>query len=547
MLCTAMRRASFQPWCSQASNNAGFMARRLAGLACAVLTLNAAAASQEFLATPSGILTNLPGSADGAVPSRLNDGNTSTEWRSPYNTYRNDLEYKFDANRNGTSGLDGDDADIFTLSSFKLWNWSSPYGVKDFQLFVKTRACGAISDWTLVDAPALSNPAFNFLADTNGGTLTHDPGSADGAVASRLTDGSLGTEWRSPYNTYLNDLEYKFDPGLSGTSGLDGNDANLWTFSKLNIYNWSSPYGMKDFQLFVKTKSAGVVSDWTQVTAPSGTNSAFNFLLAANGATLTKNPGSADGAVASRLTDGSLNTEWRSPYNTYRNDLEYSFDPSLSGTSGLAGNDANLWTFSKLNIYNWSSPYGMKDFQLFVKTKSGGVISDWTQVPAPSAANPAFNFVLDTNGGTLTKDPGSADGAVASRLTDGSLNTEWRSPYNTYRNDLEYKFDPSLSGTSGLDGNIANLFTLSKLNLFNWSSPYGVKDFQLFVKTNTGGTVSAWTLVDAPSASNSAFNFLADTNGGTLTHDPGSADGAVASRLTDGSLNTEWRSPYNVM
>ena len=509
-------------------------------LALALTAAHAAFATQEMLKAPSGILTLDPGSADGAVASRLNDGNLSTEWRSPYNVYRNDLEYKFDPTLSGTSGLDGNDANLFTLIRLNLYNWSNPYGLKDFQLFVKSRSC---VDWAPVDAPASATP-FNFLLDANGGILTKDPGSADGAVASRLTDSSQNTEWRSPYNVFRNDLEYKFDPTLSGTSGLDGNAANLFTLSQFNLYNWSNPYGLKDFQIFVRTMTSGVLSDWTPVSGPASAG-VFNFLLDVNGATLTKNPGSADGAVAARLTDSSQNTEWRSPYNVYRNDLEYKFDPTLSGTSGLEGNDADLFTLSQLNLYNWSNPYGLKNFQIFVKTRTSGVLSDWTALDAPAGASP-FNFLLDANGGILTLDPGSADGAVASRLTDASQNTEWRSPYNVYRNDLEYKFDPTLSGSSGLEGNDANRFTLSQLNLYNWSNPYGLKNFQIFVKTRTSGVLSDWTPVDAPAGA-TPFNFLLDANGGILTKNPGSADGAVASRLTDASQNTEWRSPYNVM
>ena len=509
-------------------------------LVIALLAANTVFATQEMLKVPSGILTRDPTSSDGAVASRLNDGDLNTEWRSPYNVYRNDLEYKFDPTLSGTSGLDGNDANLFTLRRLNLYNWSNPYGLRSFQVFVKTRSC---VDWEPVDAPVSASP-FNFLLDANGAILTNDPGSADGAVVSRLTDASQNTEWRSPYNVYRNDLEYKFDPTLSGTSGLDGNAANLFTLNQLNLYNWSNPYGLKDFQVFVKTLTSGVLSDWTPVYGPVSATP-FDFLLDVNGAILTRDPDSADGAVASRLTDASLNTEWRSPYNVYRNDLEYKFDPTLSGISGLDGNDANLLTLSQLNLYNWSNPYGLKNFQIFVKTRTSGVSSDWTPVDAPASATP-FNFLLDVNGAILTRDPGSADGAVASRLTDSSLNTEWRSPYNVYRNDLEYKFDPTLSGTSGLDGNDANRFTLSQLNLSNWSYPYGLKNFQIFVKTRTSGVVSDWTPVDAPAGA-TPFNFLLDANGAILTRNPGSADGAVASRLTDASQNTEWRSPYNVM
>ena len=503
------------------------------------------ALAQDILIAPSGILTNNPGYADGAVPARLNDGNTSTEWRSPYYTYRNDLEYKFDPNLSGISGLEGDNSDLFTLHSVTLRNWSNPYGLKNFQLYVITKDCDVVSSWTPVVASVASNSTFNFLLDANGGVITKNPGSADGAVVARLTDGSLNTEWRSPYYTYRNDLEYKFDPMLSGTSGLEGNNENLFTLSKFNLYNYPSVYGLKDFQVYVQTKTGSVLSPWTLVDASNSNNPAFNFLLDANGGVITKNPGSADGAVVARLTDGSLNTEWRSPYYTYRNDLEYKFDPMLSGTSGLEGNNENLFTLSKFNLYNYRAPYGVKDFQVYVQTKADGVISPWTLVKSSVSPNPDFNFLLDTNGATLTKNPGSADGAVASRLTDGSLNTEWRSPYNTYRNDLEYKFDPMLSGASGLEGNDENLFTLTKLNLYNYQSPYGLKDFQIYVQTKTGGVVSPWTVLDASTSGNPAFNFLLDSNGGVLTNNPGSADGAVATRLTDGSLNTEWRSPYN--
>ncbi len=207
---------------------------------------------------------------------------------------------------------------------------------------------------------------FNYLQATEGGTLTASVGSNP----DRIHDGTPGNYWQSGSYVFNSTLSFSFDTDMDGVSGAAGDVDDLFTLRQLNIYNRNSSTDVEKFQVEVKTATN---SNWTKLISSIAPVGDFNYLQATEGGTLTASVGSNP----DRIHDGTPGNYWQSSSFSLVNELEFSFDVDMDGTSAAAGDVDDLFTLRQFNIYNRNSSTDVETFEVEVKTLSNPV---WTLV-----------------------------------------------------------------------------------------------------------------------------------------------------------------------
>ncbi len=417
----------------------------------------------------------------------IHDGDNNTRWLSSRNG--NTLDFVFDVNLNGTTGADGDTADLFTLDSFYLRNYGvDDRSVKNFQVEVKT---SSNSNWAKLKVPgsAAGDANFNFLLNIQGGTLDsiNSQLNTTSWAAKNIHDGDKNTRWLSSKGN--NTLDFSFDANLDGTTGADGDSADLFTLEKFFLRNYGNDdRSVKNFQVEVKTST---VPNWTKLVVPGSAAGEpdFNFLLSIQGGMLENINSQLNTTswAAKNIHDGDSNTRWLS--NKGSNTLDFEFDVNLDGTTGADGDAADLFTIEKFFLRNYGTDdRSIREFQIEVKTAANG---SWKKIEVPgSGPNQAnYNFSLQANGGKLDLIDRQLNTTnwAAKNIHDGDINTRWLS--NRQSNTLEFSFDTDLDGSTG---NGINLDTLSFRNYGN--DDRSVQTFEIDIKVNNG----VWQAVNDP-------------------------------------------------
>jgi len=305
----------------------------------------------------------------------IHDGSNQTIWLS--NRTNNNLDFSFNPNGIGATGLAGDSLDYFTLDKIILENYGSSRSVKQFQIFVKVAGS---NNWVPLPVPGstANQPDFNFLLSHEGAALTdiNKQHSTTTWAAANIHDGSRQTIWLS--NRTNNTLDFNFD---MDTNGTPAEVTDQFTVEKIVMENYGSNRSVEKFQVEVKTATE---SDWTKLEVP-GTDigvADFNFLSMHEGAglTLIDKQHSSTTWAAANIHDSSPQTIWLS--NRQTNTLEFDFDTDLDTVRGDAVN------FSKIKLRNYGSNRSVATFELDVKISGGA----WQSVPAPGGGT-VFNAV----------------------------------------------------------------------------------------------------------------------------------------------------------
>jgi len=432
----------------------------------------------------------------------IHDGDNNSRWLSRRGG--NTLDFVFDVNLDGISGAAGDTADLFTLDKFYLRNYGTDdRSVKNFQVEVKT---SSQSDWTKLKVPgtAAGDSDFNFSLGLQGGTLEaiNSQYNTTSWAAKNIHDGDNNSRWLSRRGN--NTLDFSFDVNLDGTSGADGDTADLFTMEKFFLRNYGNDdRSVKNFQVEVKTSSQ---PNWTKLTVPDSVagEDDFNFLLNIQGGTLETidSQYNTTSWAAKNIHDGDNNTRWLSRKGN--NTLDFTFDVNQNGTTGAGNDTADWFTMEKFHLRNYGNDdRSIKQFQVEVKTAAN---NNWHKVEVPnSGPNQAnYNFSLLSNGGKLVliNSQYNTTSWAAKNIHDGDNNTRWLS--RNQSNTLEFSFDVDLDGSTG-DG--INLDTLSFAN-------YGIDDrsvqtFEVDIKINNA---AAWQAVNA-SGGGTIFTANMDANG----------------------------------
>lgn len=187
----------------------------------------------------------------------LHDGDFNSRWLS--DRANNELDFRFDVDHDGVDGMAGDADDLFTIESFKLFNYGGARSVQLFQLEVKTLSKAT---WTPLEVPGSSAGLanFNFLLLHEGASLTSIDAQHDATTwaARNLHDGDLASRWLSSKQN--NSLVFAFDTDGNGATG------DAINFYRIRLYNYGGSRSIQTFAIDVQTGS----STWTPVTAPGG-------------------------------------------------------------------------------------------------------------------------------------------------------------------------------------------------------------------------------------------------------------------------------------
>ncbi len=296
----------------------------------------------------------------------IHDGASQSIWLS--DRTNNNLDFSFDPDGDGVTGLTGDAGDRFTLEKIAMQNEGSTRSVREFQILVKTATNPA---WTALPVPGSTagQPDFNFAQSHNGGTLTainRELNSSSWAAAN-IHDGSTQTIWLSDQAN--NNLDFVFDGNDDGSTGTAGDQ---FTLQKIAFENYGSARSLKDFQIEVQTAT---VPTWTKLPVPGSAagDSGFNFLSRHEGGVLTSVNSQVNTTswAGVNLIDGSPLSIWLSSNPT--NTLQFAFDTDLNGSTGDAVN------FSTLRMQNYGSARSVATFEVDVQIGGGA----WQPVLAP--------------------------------------------------------------------------------------------------------------------------------------------------------------------
>jgi MSHA biogenesis protein MshQ len=296
----------------------------------------------------------------------IHDGSSNSIWRSVRQNNR--LDFAFDPDGDGISGLEGDADDAFTLEKISLENYGSERSLREFQVFVRTLTD---PEWRALPVPGtgLGEPDYNFALSHNGGKLSLIDGQSNDSnwAAANLHDGATQSMWRS--NQANSTLEFVFD--TNGDS-IAGGATDQFKLERLTLENYGGLRSIRAFQIEVQTLAH---PDWRKLVVPGSQagDAGFNFLLSHEGGRLTRvedelNSGPDAGA---NVHDGSHQSHWRS--NRPDNTLEFDFDTDLDGASG---DPVNVDSF---RLENHGGSRSVQTFELDVRIGSG----PWQSVASP--------------------------------------------------------------------------------------------------------------------------------------------------------------------
>ncbi len=459
----------------------------------------------------------------------LNDGDLNTRWLSSLQT--NDLNFIFNSAK-----------DLACFNRLDLNNYgNNDRSISRFMIF--RTLDGALSadtgqtGWTPIAADLNPSGLIDHVNWGQGGRLTgiNSQLNSTSWAAANIHDGDYNSRWLS--SKANNQLEFAFDTNWDGVANDEIN------IKQIKIYNYGSDdRSVKYYQ--IETTSDG--SGWAKVEVPgtSAGQSDFNFALSWEGASLSaiNRELNSTSWAAKNIHDGDSNTRWLSSQGN--NTLDFVFDVNLNGTSGADGDTADLFTMDKFYLRNYGvDDRSVKQFQVEVKTASN---SSWTKlrVPGSAAGEADFNFLLNIQGGILENIDSQLNSTswAAKNIHDGDNNTRWLSSKGN--NTLDFAFDANLDGTTGADGDAADLFTIEKIFLRNYGTDdRSVKQFQVEVKTTANGN---WHKIQVPGSgpNQAGYNFVVQANGGNLDliDDQLNTTSWAAKNIHDGDNNTRWLS-----
>ncbi|MCB1686221.1 MAG: LamG domain-containing protein, partial [Pseudomonadales bacterium] len=288
--------------------------------------------------------------------------------------------FSFDPDGDGTTGLNGDADDYFTLERIAIENYGGSRSVRHFQVLVQTAMEPA---WKAIPVPGSvpGSADFNFLLSHQGGRLDVIDSQLNGTswAAANVHDGSSQTIWLSSQAN--NRLDFVFDTDGDGSTGGAG---DRFRFESFALENYGSSRSIRDYQVEVMTAAVPV---WTKLTVPgSGSGDpGFNFLSVHEGGRLTaiNRELNSTSWAAANIHDGSPNSIWLSDRQT--NTLDFAFDTDLDGSPGDGVN------FTSLHLQNYGSSRSVATFEIDVR-RGGGV---WQAVTAPGGGT-VFNAAQDS-------------------------------------------------------------------------------------------------------------------------------------------------------
>ncbi|MBX2847804.1 MAG: hypothetical protein KTR16_05770, partial [Acidiferrobacterales bacterium] len=460
----------------------------------------------------------------------INDGDTFSQWLS--NRGRNELEFSFDADWNGTNG------DPINIDELEFLNYGNDdRSVRDFQVAYTTDG----NVWRLLEVPGSeeNDPDFIFTRESEGGKLDR----VDNALSvtrwsgDHANDGDPNTQWLSAKGN--NYLEFSFDPDFDLTSGKDGDTDDLFDISKIRIRNYGNndDRSVRHFQVAYKTLTN---SNWRKIEVPGSVPNEpdFNYALLFHGALMTEKSSelNSTSSGADNIHDGDQNTRWLARDLASR--LAFQFDPEENNAHA---EDSDLFTFEAFSLLNYGvDDRSINEFQVEVKTRGN---TDWTPIRVPGAqiGDPDFNFALVNNGGILRSVDSEANNTnwAGRNINDGSHKTSWLSRKNN--NVLEFVFDLDRDNATGGDG---DLFSFDKFYIQN----YGVDDRSIYefqIEVQVKGSEN-WTAIPVPGAATGDpnFNFLLSNNGAELTLIDSEINTTQwgADNFHDGAHTTRWLS-----
>lgn len=296
----------------------------------------------------------------------IHDGSSNSIWLS--NRPNNRLDFSFDPDGDGQSGLEGDTGDGFTLETISLENYGGSRSVRTFQILVQTTSD---TDWRALPVPgtAAGEADFNFALSHNGTVLSAIDRelNAGSWAAANIHDGASQSIWLS--NQANNTLDFLFD---TDGDGSPGGAADSFRLERFALQNYGGSRSVEAFQIEIKTSSA---PDWRKLEVPgTGAGDAgFNFLLHHEGGRLTSVDAQLNGSsyAGANIHDGSPLSYWlsRRPDNT----LEFAFDTDLDGSDGDA------IEVDRFRLENYGGSRSVAGFELDVRIAGG----PWQTVDAP--------------------------------------------------------------------------------------------------------------------------------------------------------------------
>ncbi|GAA0853916.1 hypothetical protein GCM10009114_07990 [Aliiglaciecola litoralis] len=459
----------------------------------------------------------------------LNDGSKNTRWLSRKSN--NVIEYNFDTDWNGTAG------DGIPISEIEIVNYgANDRSVREFQVEVTTDNV----TWSKLEVPGSTagDEEYVFTRRQDGGILgtINSQLNSTSWGADNLQDGDNNTRWLSAKGN--NTIEFTFDPDNSGTSGAQGDVADLFTIKKLNIENYGTDdRSVQQFQVAVKTLAN---PEWQKIRVPGATlgEADYNFAMSHQGGTLVEIDGQYNTTSWSgaNIHDGDANTRW---LNTKQNNtLAFQFDVN---EDQVLSSPADQFTLERFYLRNYGNDdRSIRQFQVAVKTASN---PNWQKLPAPGSTigEPGFNFLLSHNGGTLLSVDSEHNATTygAKNIHDGDGTNRWLSRKSN--NILEFQFD--VDG-DGVLGGATDLFSFESFYLKNLGvNDSSIKQFQIEVKTAANPN---WKKLYVPGSAigDPDYNFALMQHGGTLVNIDSQANSTsrAAKNLQDGDGNSVWLS-----
>jgi hypothetical protein len=459
----------------------------------------------------------------------INDGSSTSRWLSSKSN--NVIEYNFDTDWNGITG------NAIPINEIEIVNYGNDdRSVKEFQVEVTTDG----ANWSKLEVPgtAAGDLEYIYSRRQDGGILdtVDSQYNATSWAASNMQDGDLNTRWLSRKGN--NTLEFSFDPNNNGTTGLAGDNSDVFTFDKFNIVNYGNDdRSVNQFQIAVKTLANPT---WQKISVPGAVigQANYNFAMSHQGGRLVSinSQYNATSWAAANIHDGDNNTLWLSSYGN--NSLTFQFDPDEDGITGTA---TDLFTLKSFYLRNYGvDDRSIKQFQIAVKTTAD---SNWhkLKVPGSVVGDSNFNFALSHNGGKLVAIDSQYNSTSwgADNIHDGDKNTIWLSGKGN--NTLDFQFDPN---EDGIFASTADMFKLESFYLENYGvDDRSIKQFQIEVKTQSN---SNWVKlpVSGSTANTPGYNFSLAANGGSLSAIDSEYNSTSwgAKNIIDGDQNTIWLS-----
>ena len=331
----------------------------------------------------------------------IHDGASQSIWLS--DRTNNNLDFSFDPDGDGTTGLGGDADDHFTLERIAIENYGGSRSVRHFQVLVRT---ATNPEWTAIPVPGsvAGEANFNYLLSHQGGRLSAIDSQLNSTswAAANVHDGSSQTIWLSSQAN--NRLDFVFDTDGDGSTAGAGDRFTLESFA---LENYGSTRSIRDYQVEVMTTAVPV---WTKLTVPgSGAGDpGFNFLSVHEGGRLTaiNRELNSTSWAAANIHDGSPNSIWLS--NSQTNTLDFAFDTDLDGSLGDRVN------FTTLRMQNYGSSRSVATFEIDVR-RGGGA---WQTVSAPGGGT-VFNAAQSSAVQSWTVSvPGNVSGVRLRTLTN---------------------------------------------------------------------------------------------------------------------------------